>query len=338
MKSTRIFAPGTSQFKEDVMKFRLMLPFAVLAVAGFAVAEIAVAQTWPTKPVTLVVPFAPAGSTDLVVRALAPGLEAVLKQPAIVENRPGAGGMLGAAEVARASADGYTMLFQSNGVKIAPLFQKDISYDPADLRPIVGVASAYYVAVSSPKVPAKTFADFINYAKGRQKSLNFATVPYTPLQLEAHAILQRAGLPEIDPIAYNGAAGLVQAVARGDTAIGFTGSSSALALWKAGQLSIIANTSPQRTAELPDVPTLREQGLDITAGYTFGIFVHAKTPQAIVDRIIDGVTTAAKSPEVAKRLVQLSFVEADHRNFEQQMARENTAFADVARRIGLKPQ
>ena len=124
----------------------------------------------------------------------------------------------------------------------------------------------------------------------------------------------------------------------GDVTIGWTSVSSALQLIKSGKLVPLATSSPARTPDIPDVPTLREQGIDRVASYTYGLFVHAKTPQPIVDHIIDDVTVACKMPDTAKRLNALSFWEPDYKHFEQQMAREDAEFARVAKQIGLKPQ
>jgi tripartite-type tricarboxylate transporter receptor subunit TctC len=320
------------------MRVQKLVSAVLFATLG-AVSASASAQAWPTRPVTLVVPFAPGGSTDLVARALQPGLEAVWKQPMVVENRPGAGGMVGAADVARKDPDGYTLLFQASGVKIAPIFAKSVPYDPADLRPIVGVASAYYVVIGSTKIPAKNFKELLAYAKQNQsQKLRIATVPYTPVDLEVHRIVQKSGLPPLEFIGYNGAAAVVQAVQRGEVELGLTGSSSALQAIKSGQITALASTFDKRTQELPDSPTLKEQGVDLTNGYTFGLWVHARTPQAIVDRIIEGAATAGNSPDVIKRLTQLSFLAPDHRGYEKEQNREAAELFEVARRVGVKPQ
>ena len=319
------------------MRIRNLLSVAAIAaIGGFTSSSFA--QAWPTKPVSLVVPFAPAGSTDLVARALQPGLEAAWKQPAIVENRPGAGGMVGAAEVVRAPADGYTLLFQANGVKLAPLFQKDIPYNPADLRPVVGIANAYYVLVAGAKQPFKNMKEFIAFAKANPGKYHVGTTPYTPVDLEIAGIMEKAGIQNYQSVGYNGSAALVQGVARGDVAIGLTGMTSVLQLLKAGQVQVIAATTDKRPWDALDVPTLKEQGVDKTAGYTFGIWVNAKTPQAIVDRIVEGVTQAASTPETIKRLNNLSFSPPNHRAYEQEQAKENAEFFEIAKRIGLKPQ
>jgi tripartite-type tricarboxylate transporter receptor subunit TctC len=311
----------------------------LLAAALCGACATASAQSWPPEhPITVLVPFAPGASTDIAARALQPGLEAVWKQSVIVENKPGAGGMIGTADAAKSKPDGTTLLFHTNGALIAPLFQKDIPYDPASLRPIVGVASAYYVVVAAPNPPAKTFREFVGYAKDKTKQLNYATVSYAVSDLEIHSLLQLVGLSDMQPIYYNGAAALIQGTARGDVTIGWTSVSSALQLMKSGKLVPLATSAPQRTPDIPDVPTLREQGIDRVASYTYGLFVPVKTPQAIVDHIIDDVTVACKMPDTAKRLNALSFWEPDHKHFEQQMARENAEFGRVAKQIGLKPQ
>lgn len=308
----------------------------VMVAAVLLNATAGLAQSWPSRPVTLVVPFAAGGPTDLVARALAPALEATYKLPFIIDNRVGAGGLVGTGEVARSKPDGYTLLFQSNGVTLAPLFQKSIPYDPADLRPIVGVSSSYYVVTTNTSMP-RTLKEFVAYAKARPKQLNVATIPYTPLDLDIQGLIPRLGL-DLTPINYNGTATLLPSLVRGDTHMTVGGTLTVLQLIRSGKITALAYTGPTRSSLLPDVPTLKEQGVDLVAGYTLGVWVPSKIPQDLVDRITAGVVATAQSPAMLKLMSELALEQPDHRRFEQQIRNEQKAFSEIAQRIGLKPQ
>jgi tripartite-type tricarboxylate transporter receptor subunit TctC len=300
------------------MRFTKLFSTLALAALG-ALATQALAQTWPTRQVTLIIPFPPAGPTDILARAFAPALEAAWKQPFVIEFRPGAGGMLGTGEVSRAKPDGYTLVLQANGVVLAPIFQKSIPYDPADLRPVVGVASSSYLVVTNPATAAKTLGEFVALAKGRPKQVNYGTIPYTPFDLDYHVFQQRAGV-ELTTINYNGAAAMAEALMRGDIQMFFGTPAAVIPLVKAGKLVPIAYTSPTRGVLFPDVPTAREQGIDLVAGFTLGLWAPAKTPDDIASKIGADVDQPA------------------HRQYPQQMQAELKGYTEVAQKIGLKPQ
>jgi tripartite-type tricarboxylate transporter receptor subunit TctC len=307
------------------------------ALATLGMAAPAWAQTWPARPVTMVVPFGAGGPTDLVARVLGPALDGVWKQRVIIDNRPGAGGMLGTGEVSRAKPDGYTMLFQANGVTLAPLFQKNIPYDPADLRPIAGVSSQYYMIVTGATGTDKTLRDFIARAKEHPKQLNMASIPYTPLDLDIYRFMQTAGI-DMTVINYNGTAALLPSVVRNDVHLTVTGLSTVLGLIKGGKLTALAYSGSKRTDLLPDVPTLREQGVNMTAGYTLGLWAPAKTPDDVVEKIVTGVISAEQTPQVAAVLREQGMETPDPRQFGQQIQAEQKVFTEIAQRIGLKPQ
>lgn len=304
-----------------------------------ATALSSVAQDWPNQRVTLVVPYPPGGTIDIVARVLAPILEQQWKQPFIIDNRTGAGGIVGTELVVRAKPDGYTLLFAGNTVLTQKFFMKTLSYDPADMRAVVKIAESSYLVVTPLSLPVKALAEFIAHVKARPaKSVNYGTIPYTTFDLDYHIFQQLAGL-DMTTIPYNGAAPAVQAVLRNDIQMYFSVESVVTSLLKAGRLNAIAYTGERRSEQFPSVPTLREQGIDFATGFGIGIWAHAKTPDAAVSRISRDIVAAIATPAVVTRLKEYGYdVPAQPLAWNERLQTDIKRYSEVVERLGFKPQ
>lgn len=271
----------------------------------------AFAQTWPAKPVRIIVPFPPGGTTDIVARSLGAELQKMWQQPVIVENRAGAGGNVGADAVAKSPNDGYTLLMGTVGTHAinAPLFAQagnKMPFDPVkDFVPITLAAGVPNVMVVNPKVPANSVSEFIAYAKANPGKLNMASSGNgTSIHLTGELFKTQTGTYMLH-LPYRGSAPAISDLLAGNTDVMFDNLPSALPHIKAGKLKALAVTSLQRSPALPDVPTIEEaaklKGFD--ASSWFGLFAPAGTSRAITDKIQADVAKALAVPEVRERFV-----------------------------------
>lgn len=310
---------------------------AVLASAMGAAAA-ASAQTWPTKPVTMVVPYAAGGPTDAVGRALTPLMEKAWGQPFVVDNRPGAGGVVGTDYVARSTPDGYTVLFNGNGVHTAKIFTKTLPYEPNDLRPVVELAGTDYVIVTHPSVPARNLKEFVTWLKEKGKAVNHGTIPLTAYELDSHVFNNLTGTSSTI-VPYNSAAPIVTAILRNDVSFYFAIPGMMPGHIDSKALNAIAITGPRRLERFPNVPTTHEQGLDFDAGFAFGLWVPAKTPDTVVRKLRSDVEKAVLSPEFGATMKKLSYdVPAKPSDYPARIQREVKTYFETAQRIGVKPQ
>lgn len=265
------------------------------------------AQSWPSRPIKIVVPFAPGGSTDLTARMIAPRMQELLGQPVVVENRAGAGGAIATEFVARASADGYTVLLAVAGpFVIAPLLQK-MPYDPLrDFVTVAGVNGNPQVLLAHPAVAAKNIRELITIAKAQPSALNFGTAgPGSLIELSGLVFNHMAGT-RITNVPYKGGTPAVAAALSGEVQLTFANTSDALVQIKAGKLRPIAVTSAQRFAQLPDVPTLAESGLPEFDVVTWnGLVVPVGTPTDVVSRLARATQDTIKDAQIRQRLGEL---------------------------------
>lgn len=299
------------------------------------------AQSFPNQRVTLVVPVPAGGPYDVIARVLASGLEQSWKQTVIVENRVGAGGLLGSAAVAQARPDGHTLLVHTGSVMSATkLFVAAPPLDPErDLRPLTNIFMSPYIVTTNPNVPAKTLAEFVSYAKQRPGALNYATTPFTGFDLDVLNFLEKAGV-QMNPIPFPGAAPSVLALVRNDVQMWFASTIAAGAQLKEGKLTPLAVTSATRYGALPAVPTLRELGIDYVAGFGAGLLAPAQLPDDVAERIARDAAAVAQSPAVAGRIRELGFevVTNSPRQWAQEIQAEKTTYARFAAQKGIKPQ
>jgi len=273
-----------------------------------AIVSGAAAQAWPTKPIRMVVTFAAGGGTDVVARIVAPKLSEALGQQVVVDNRPGAGGLIGTEIVAKAAPDGYTLLLGAAGATtIAPhIFGKEkVSYDVLkDLQPITLVATVPFIVTVNPAVPAKTLQELIAYAKANPKKLNFGSSGNGGSPHLAGELFDRMAGVEMVHVPYKGLAPAITDLLGGQIQLVFADVGLVVQHIKAGRLRALAVTSEQRVAALPDVPTVAESGVPGYAAATwYGLIAPAGMPQPIVQRLSTEMQKIMAMPDVRAQLV-----------------------------------
>ena len=296
-------APALSRRETMPTCRRLLACLAFLA--ALASLSPAHAQAWPQRPVRIIVPFAAGGNGDIIARLIAPTLGEALGQPLVVENRPGAGGTFAAEAVARAPADGYTLLLGNvPAIAIAPIAGKT-AYDPVkDFAPISVVGTNPLVLVVNPGVPAGSMAEFIAHVRGNPNTLTYAASGAgTLIQLTTVLFLKRAGLDMI-PVNYRGGGALpLTDVIAGHVNAYIANLSVVLPHVKSGALRALAVTNERRAPQIPDVPTFIESGF---AGFRVltwnGLMAPAGTPRDVTERIAHEVVRAVKDPQLAEKL------------------------------------
>ena len=267
----------------------------------------ALAQPYPSKPVRLVVGFAPGGAADFVARTLAEPLGRALGQPLVIDNRPGAGSSIAAEHAARSAPDGYTVLIASpSSILVNPLINKQSAFQPLkELVPVSKVSSSPLVVATNPGIGLATLAELISYLKKNPGKINFATSGNGSAPHLAAVLFQRVAGVEMVHVPYKGGAPAVQSVLAGDTQLSFATPPSVLPLVQAGRLRALAVTSRERTPLVPGVPGMAEAGLpDYEISFWYGFFVPAGTPAAAMQRLFDATAQALKLPEVARALAK----------------------------------
>lgn len=266
------------------------------------------AQTWPSHPVRVIVPFPASGATDLVARVVTQRVSQDLGQQMVVDNRPGAGGTIGAAEAAKAPADGYTLLLTTSSTHaISPHLMPRLAYDPRkDFTPVAHVADAASVLLVTPSLPVKSVADLIAYAKAHPGQLNYASSGNgTIVHLNAAAFSAQAGI-EMTHVPYKGTAQSIADLATGQVHVLFDSIPTGMPHVKSGRLRALAVTSQQRSALAPELPTLAESGLPGYSSVTwFGVYAPAGAPPALVERIHQAFAKAMQTPDVIASLAKL---------------------------------
>ncbi len=281
------------------MTTKKFLKAAVMSAMLVAAPQLVLAQAWPSKPIRLVVPFAAGGPADLQARWIGNKLSNTLGQPVFIENRGGAGGMLGAQAVVLAPADGYTLLFASVGaISISPYLVEKPAYSPKDLTPVVRVATAASVLVTGNGSRYKTLADLVAYAKANPGKTSFASAgPGTTLHLGGEMLAREAGLDMVH-IPYKGASPAITDVIGGQVDVLFADAPVVLPFVKGEKLRALAIGAPARLSSLPEVQTTTEAGYKGIQVYTwYGLLASAKTPRDIVTRINAVFNELLLSPE-----------------------------------------
>jgi tripartite-type tricarboxylate transporter receptor subunit TctC len=272
-----------------------------IALAAALIAALpALAQDWPARPIKMIVPFPPGGGTDTVARPLAAKLSQVLGQQVVIDNRGGAGGTIGAAAAAKSPADGYTVLLYSVHGAVAAAAYKNLAYDlERDLVPVTTAAIFPDVLVAANRVPAKTLAELIAYAKANPGKINCGSAGNgTSRHLSCEMFASAAGF-KATHVPYKGTGPATQALMAGEVDYIFEALGSAAGQIRGGTIRPIAVTSPKRSPSFPDIPTAMESGLpgfEITSWY--GLWVPAGTPRPVVDKLRAAVVKAFEDPEL----------------------------------------
>jgi tripartite-type tricarboxylate transporter receptor subunit TctC len=315
-------------------------PWSLLFVL-FAVAFSANAQTYPSRPIRFVVPYPAGGPLDTVARLLAQKVSESVKQPVIVDNKPGAGGNIGAADVAKAPPDGYTLLMGAVATHaINPTLYASIPYDPIrDFTPIMQVASTPNVLVVNPSIPASTVKEFIAYAKANPNKLNFGSGSTGSAGHLAGELFKTMAGVEMTHIPYKGAAPAMTDLIGGQIQLMFDNLASSLAQVRAGKVKAIAVTTAKRTALAPDLPTIAESGLpgfDISTW--FGIFAPGGIPKDVAARLHEEFARALAQPDVREKMLNLGAepVGSTPEQFAAYIKAEADKYAGVIRASGAK--
>ncbi len=265
----------------------------------------AAAQEWPAKAIRLNVPFPPGGGTDILARVIANKLSESLRQPVVIENKPGAGGNIGVDLTAKAAADGYTLVIgQTANLAINPTLYANIPYDPfVDLVPVALIADAPIVIVVEAGSPLRTLADVVAAAKAKPDTLTVASPGNGTVAHLTAEVLQGAAGIKLAHIPYKGSGQAITDLLGGRIDMFMASVPTALAQIKAGRLRALAVTSAARSPSLPDVATVGEVGYaGFDANSWYGILAPAKTPPAIVDRLNAEINAVLKSPEVRDKI------------------------------------
>ena len=267
----------------------------------------AIAQTWPGRPISLVVPFPAGGTTDVLARALGHELSKTLGQPVVVESKPGAGATLGADFVVKAKPDGYTLLMGAVHHTIATSVYKKLPYDfQKDLQPITTVALVPNVLVVNPAVPAKSVDELLTLAKASPGKLSYGSNGNGTGQHLIGAQFESMGGVQLLHVPYKGSGPLTNDLLGGQITMSFDTITPVLAQIKAGKLRALAVTTNKRSAALPDVPTLNESGLKgFNLGTWFGVLAPAGTPKDIVSRLNSEMIKIINSPEFKQKMADI---------------------------------
>ena len=278
-----------------------------IALTFSVVGASAMAQAWPNKPISLVVPFPPGGTTDVLARALGERLSQSLGQPVIVESRPGAGATLGADYVAKAKPDGYTLLVGAVHHTIASSVYKKLPYDfQKDFAPITEIALVPNVLVVNASTPAKTVAELVALAKAQPAKLNYGSNGNGTAQHLIGTQFQNLTGTEVIHIPYKGSGPLATDLLGGQITMSFDTVTPVLQHVKSGKLRALAVTTAKRSSALPDVPTLDEAGLKgFNIGTWFGVLAPVATPKDIVARLNAEMVKVIQSPEFRKRMDEI---------------------------------
>jgi tripartite-type tricarboxylate transporter receptor subunit TctC len=317
---------------------RARASFLAILLAGFF--PLAQAQTFPTKPITIIVPYAPGGTNDILARAVAGKMSGSVGQQVIVENRPGAGGNLGAAHVAKSAPDGYTLLTASVGVYSINKWMQKLPYDPEkDFAPITNGGSVPNMLIVHPSVPANNVQELIALAKANPGKVNFASMGSgTTGHLSGEMFKQRAGI-DVVHVPYKGSAPALQDLMGGQVQIMFDNMPTAIKLAESGKVKGLALTSLQPSPLAPGIPTLDAAGLkgfDVTAW--FGFVAPAGTPRPVIERLNAEMVKALRDPVIAANLTKLgvTIIADTPEQFAAYMAAETAKWKQVVERSGVK--
>ena len=315
----------------------MMLAGATLAIVSVS----AFAQSWPVRPIRLIVPFAPGGGVDLTARVIAPKLSEALGQTVVVENRGGAGGLIGVDLGAKASPDGYTVVIGTIGnIAIAPHLQSKMPYDPQkDLVPISQLANALNVMVINPSVKATTVKEFIELAKKEGSNISYGSSGSGATDHLAGEVFNTLAGLKMTHIPYKGGAPAMIDLVGGQVQVIFATVSTAISSIQGGKVRALGMTGNQRYESLPEVPTIAEAGLasfDVNGWY--GLYAPAGTPKDIITRLNAEVVKTLAMPDVKTRLLDAGIIAtpSSPEAFAAYMQAETKKWAKVVKDANIK--
>jgi tripartite-type tricarboxylate transporter receptor subunit TctC len=305
-----------------------------LSLAGNALAQ----ESYPSKPIRIIVGYSAGGGNDIIVRVMTPEMSKGLGQPVIVENKPGAQSIIAAEFVAKAPADGYTLLMGPSGpMTINPATYTKLSYSPQrDFAPISMIASFPLIAVVNPQLPVRSVKELIDYAKANPGKANYASSAGI-FQIATELFKQQTGT-QFEMIPYKSSGESVQAVIAGQVTITIVDPPPANGPLKGGMVRGLAVTAPQRHPSWPDLPTFKELGIDVEVPVWTAFFAPAKTPPAIVARLQKEVARVVHTPEVRERFAAMGLdpVGSSAEELARQVARDIEKWSAVAKAANIR--
>jgi tripartite-type tricarboxylate transporter receptor subunit TctC len=322
-----------------VGKFASVVAIAALALIGRPAAG--VAQTFPLKPVRVIVPYTPGSPNDVMARLLAQRLQGKLGQAVVVDNKPGGGTTIGSKAAAIAPPDGYTLLFASSALVIEPIMNQQVEYDPQkDLAAVAFVMRTSTLLTINAQVPARSVAEFVAYARANPGKLSLGFAQGTVSQLLAEYFNRLHGL-DITSVPYRGGALVVPDMLGGRIHVYWPTPATVLPLIRDGRIKALATTRPQRNPDLPDVPTMQELGLDVLSlEFWAGMWAPAGTPAEIVNKLNAAINVVLQSPEMVASMNKLGFEPrpGSAQDFAAFVAAEIPRWTAVVKASGVKPQ
>jgi len=297
------------------------------------------AQAYPTRPIRMIVPFAPGGGTDVMARLIGNRLSQRLGQTVVVDNRPGASGVIGADLVAKAVPDGHTLLTASVTFVISAALQKGLPYDAfRDFAPVSMLIAAPMGVLVHPSVPAKNIAELVAHAKSQPGRINYGSSGPGSIAHLSTAVMASMGGMTMTHVPYKGVAAFTAAVLANEIQVGVGNLFSTESLWKSGRLRLIAQTGARRLDILPDLPTVAEAGIPgYEATIWYGFLAPGKTPPPIVQQLYREIRAIADTPDVRQTLVAQGndVVANTPEAFAKFMRSEATKWGEAGRRLGL---
>lgn len=311
------------------------------ALAVLASAPQALAQTYPTKPIRLILPFPPGGPTDIAGRAIAQKLSEQLGQTVIADNRPGATSNIGLELAAKSPPDGYTMVLTPPSIALSPSMYKKLNYDAQrDLQPLSLVANMYYVMAAHTSVPAKNLNEFIALAKRNPGKLNYSSSGLGAGNHLATELLRSMYGLQMVHVPYKGNVAGLLACTTGEVDFGTFAVAPAIPMVKAQKVRPLAALTEKRLDVLPDIPTAREQNVDLVSVQWYGILVPANTPRPITERLVTELHKAVSAPDLKEKLAisGIDAVASTPEEFSNLIRTETVRYAKVITAAGIKPE
>ncbi|MBI2317137.1 MAG: tripartite tricarboxylate transporter substrate binding protein [Betaproteobacteria bacterium] len=337
MDTESICAAAAAGARSPLRLFAAMLACAALAAASTPVHG----QNFPIKPIRVIVPVTPSGGTDMLARLIAAKLQERLGQPVVVENKPGAGGMIGHDYVAKSAPDGYTVMVMSNAITMVQSVYKSLPYDVMrDFAPIGIGATVPVVVVVANKVPVNTINELVSYAKANPDKLSYGTPGVgTPHHLATEWFMHMTG-GRMFHVPYKGAAGMLANLLTGEVHVAFAAFPSAVPHVRAGKIRAIGIAERERLAQFKELPTVKESLPDYVVNMWFGMVAPAGTPDAVVNRLSEEQLTILNQPETRERLAGMGFDSNPSSAAEMRriMATEIARWGTVAKAAGIEPK
>ena len=320
-------------------RFALIVAIAALALIGRPSAT--APQGFPSKPFRIIVPYTPGSPNDVLARLLAQQLQAKLGQAVVIDNKPGGSTTIGSKAAAAAPPDGYTLLLSSSALVIEPILTKQIEYDPQkDFAPIAFIARTSMLLTINAQVPANSVEEFVAYAKANPGKLSLGFAQGTVSQLIAE-YFNRLHKLDITSVPYRGGALVIPDMLGGRIHMYWPSPATVLPLIREGKIKALASSSPERNPDLPDVPTLKELGLDeLSLEFWAGVWAPAGTPADIVEKLNSAINAALQSPEMVASMQKLGFEYriGSSRDFADFVATEIPRWTAVVKASGVTSQ